>query len=149
MQHKNVLFQLSVVTMLALAVSAASAAPRLKVFVCAATACESQTSSRDGFVDAVIAEGSDSVRDIQHAIYDKSGLSGVMRLVRVRSQADMIVQVVGREEVNGACVVRARGIFKDHDFELKGSSTHQWKISAAQIADQLADWISANRSRLQ
>jgi len=50
--------------------------------------------------------------------------------------------------VNGAYVVHAQATFKDHQFDLPGASTHQWKESAYQIASQLAEWVTANRARI-
>jgi hypothetical protein len=102
----------------------------------------------DGFVDpspSIINAGiQDSVMDIARVFNGDFGW-GVMKLVTKREKAKIFMQVVGREEVNGNYVVHARATFKDHTFDLTGTSVHQWKQSADQIARQLADWIKVNR----
>ena len=77
----------------------------------------------DGFIDPSPSADpslSDSVQDIQKDIrtYFSGLVTGVLQNVSAREEATIVVQIVGREEVNGAYVVHARATFKDHQFDL-------------------------------
>jgi hypothetical protein len=130
-----------------------SAASKVKVFVFAGASGHAKVPV-DGFIDpSPSADPSltDSVQDLHWAIraYFSGIVTGVLENVSAREDATIVVQVVGREEVNGAYVVHARATFKDHQFDLTGGSTHQWKESAHQIAIQLAEWVRAHRARIE
>jgi hypothetical protein len=129
-----------------LAVGSASASASVKVFVFAVPATQ-PSGPGDGVVHPQLGTNvslSDSVRDIQYAI---RGLRfRGLKNVDTRKRATLLVQVVRREEVNGAYVVHVRATFKRHQFELTGAAAHQWRHSAQQIADQLLAWVRVNHA---
>jgi hypothetical protein len=127
--------------------SANASAASVKVFVFAGPASQPARLA-DGFVDPSGTDHTlaDSVTDIQYAV---RGLRfRGLKSVDTRKRATLLVQVVGREEVNGAYVVHVRATFKGHQFDLTGAAAHQWRHSAQQIADQLSDWVRANQVRI-
>lgn len=127
-----------------------SAAERIGVYLTAAVP-DHVGRSADGFVDPAPAANAaiqDSVMDIARAFNKEFGW-GDMKLVTKREKAKIFMQVVGREEANGTYVVHATATYGDHTFNMTGTSTHQWKQSAAQIAQQLQDWIKANRDKIR
>jgi hypothetical protein len=82
-----------------------------------------------------------SVGDIRRAIQDARGVTDTPQ----RKDAVIVVQVVGREEVNSEYRVHGQVTMIDGRTKaLTGTSTRQWRQSARQIVQQLTNWVNAN-----
>jgi hypothetical protein len=97
--------------------------------------------------ELVSARLADSVTDIRRRI-PRRQMPYVDWLVLTNTRADaaILVQVVGREELDGEYRVHVHVTIGDREADLTGSSTHQWKKSAEQIVEQLTNWVEAHQA---
>jgi hypothetical protein len=83
----------------------------------------------------------DSANDLWTALGEAG--TGLTR-TKKRDEARVVVQVLRREEVQGEFRVHVHVTLDGQDADLVGTSTHQWKLAAWQIADQLEAWAKAH-----
>jgi hypothetical protein len=99
------------------------------------------------------AEGADTFQAVPRALLDSvHDLRGVLaggglRETSHRDQARIIVQVMSREEVQGEMRVHVHVTADGHAADLTGTSVHQWKQAAIDLADQLSDWVKAHPAK--
>src|ERR1700682_5247591 len=84
----------------------------------------------------------ESAQDLQAAIV--GGIAHDLALTTTRDRARICVRVTGRKAVQGEYRVQAHVTVDGHGADLTGTSTHQWKQAARQIADQLVAWVKAH-----
>jgi hypothetical protein len=83
----------------------------------------------------------DSAGDVASAV---NGFSTGLTSTTHRTEARIVVEVVGREEVQGEFRVHAQVTIDGRAVDVTGTSTHQWKHAAAQIVEQLEGWVKAH-----
>jgi hypothetical protein len=90
----------------------------------------------------------DSALDLQIAI--SGGLTNGLAVTHKQSNAAIVVQVTSREEVQGEYRVHVHVTTIDgHAADLTGTSTHQWKLSADDLIEQLANWAHAHHAEVK
>jgi hypothetical protein len=90
----------------------------------------------------------DSAKDLRPAIHAGIPRNG-LAVTSKRDTAAIVAQVTSREELQGEYRVHVHVTTIDgHEADLTGISTHQWKQSADDVVQQLADWARAHRSDL-
>jgi hypothetical protein len=126
------------------AYSAADKKPAVRVYVFAAAASDQDTEAAAGRDEAV--------GDIRDALRRKAGLT----IVNSRTDADVLVEVVGREQRKGMeggfggaaitkmgeTIIRLRVTSGDEEAELKGIGQGTWGRAAKDAADRVLKWIA-------
>jgi hypothetical protein len=117
-----------------LAIASTSFAKSIRIFVFVAPT-NAPSTFLGGFASRTLA---DSAVDMRNA-------TGSLRYITntgKRDEAAIVVQVTSREEVQGEFRVHAHATFTDgQTADLTGTSSHQWKQGARDIAEQLAYWV--------
>lgn len=130
-----------------LAATSVSAQPspisRVRIYTFAAPVAQ----AGDLFGGSIPAALADSVDDIKVALeYGRFYRFNT----KSREEAAIVVEVVGREVAdNGEYRVRVHVTMVDgRESDLTGTSTHQWKQAAKQIADQLVAYAKTHEKEL-
>lgn len=129
---------LGTAVVLALALASTTSATNAKVYVFVAP------QGADGF-QTTPQRLTDSATDLMWEIHRARGVA----FTKQQDKADLVVQVTGREEVQGEYRVHVHVTARDgHQADLTGASAHQWQQSAGDIAQQLSTWAKAHQAEL-